>query len=64
MVSVSSDLRPVTDHFDLVGIDPRCTGKSGAVDCNTNWDEDAAVHLSPEDGLADDVDGLRAGARR
>ena len=46
----------VNDRFDLVGIDPRGTGKSGFVDCNTNIEQDKAFQLTLDDGLADDVD--------
>ena len=48
--------QPLLERFHIVGIDPRGTGKSGAIDCNTNWNEDATTPLTPEDGLADDLD--------
>ncbi|MFW2383911.1 MAG: alpha/beta fold hydrolase, partial [Acidimicrobiales bacterium] len=47
---------PLTESFDLVGIDPRGTGKSRAIDCNSDWLDDTLVQLTPDDGFADDVD--------
>ncbi len=37
---------PLTDAFDLIGIDPRGTGRSGAIDCNSDDETDALRHLS------------------
>ncbi|MEM9748076.1 MAG: alpha/beta fold hydrolase [Actinomycetota bacterium] len=36
----------LVDSFDLIGIDPRGTGRSGAIDCNTDDDADALRRLS------------------
>ncbi|MEM9039876.1 MAG: alpha/beta fold hydrolase [Actinomycetota bacterium] len=37
---------PLSDSFDLIGLDPRGTGRSGAIDCNTDDDADALRQLS------------------
>jgi len=50
----------LTEQFDLVGIDPRGTGKSDPIDCNADWEEDSQEDFSPEDGFADDVETLLA----
>jgi pimeloyl-ACP methyl ester carboxylesterase len=48
---------PLTEAFDLVGIDPRGTGKSGEIDCNADDEADAARRLSYE---PEDVDAFIA----
>ena len=48
------------ESFDIIGIDPRGTGGSNAIDCNSNWIEDINTPLTIEDGLADDVDAFLA----
>lgn len=51
---------PLTEAFDLVGVDPRGTGKSGQINCNANWEEDLAQQISIDDGLADDIAAVTA----
>lgn len=46
----------VTERFDLIGIDPRGTGKSGLADCNSDWLDDSVTYPTEDDGFADDVD--------
>ena len=46
----------LSEWFDIVGIDPRGTGSSNAIDCNSDWEEDINTPLTEEDGLADDVE--------
>ena len=48
--------RELSQRFDIVGIDPRGTGSSNAIDCNSNWEEDINTPLTLDDGLADDID--------
>lgn len=49
---------PISAHFDIVGLDPRGTGKSVPIDCNDNWEEDAAWYPTPVNGFEDDVEHL------
>lgn len=51
---------PIIERFDLIGIDPRGTGGSDLLDCNPNWEEDTLFEITPEDGLADDIDAFTA----
>ena len=46
----------LSQRFDIVGIDPRGTGSSNAIDCNSDWEEDLNESLTLDDGLADDID--------
>ncbi len=46
--------------FDIVGIDPRGTGSSNPIDCNSDWVEDINTSLTEADGLADDVEAFIA----
>ncbi|MFK8025067.1 MAG: alpha/beta fold hydrolase [Ilumatobacter sp.] len=39
---------PLSDNFDLIGIDPRGTGRSAAIDCNSDEDADARRRLVTE----------------
>jgi len=49
---------PLSDRFDIVGVDPRGTGKSTPVLCNDNWMDDVERGISVEDGLVDDIDAF------
>lgn len=46
---------PLAERFDIVGIDPRGTGKSVPITCNDNWEDDLSLRPTPEDGFDDDV---------
>lgn len=46
----------LSDQFDIVGIDPRGTGGSNAIDCNSDWEDEINTPVTLDDGLADDVE--------
>ena len=53
---------PLTDHFDVVGFDPRGTGESAPVDCLSDGQMDAFLQADPvpddEEEIGEVVEGL------
>ena len=53
---------PLTDHFDVVGFDPRGTGESAPVDCLSDEQMDAFLQADPvpddEEEIGEVVEGL------